>query len=120
MLGPIGFRAPRALLTSLVRSYRLRCMPREVSLYEAKATLSALVRQVREGLSVVITVHGVPAAELRPVNNPAKDETNEDRYQELQARGVIASAAMKPADARAWPIGKRAPGALKRFLEERD
>ncbi|MGQ0766652.1 MAG: type II toxin-antitoxin system Phd/YefM family antitoxin, partial [Gemmatimonadota bacterium] len=40
-------------------------MAREFSLYEAKARLSALVRQVREGQTVVITVHGRPAAELR-------------------------------------------------------
>ena len=35
-------------------------MPRKVSLYEAKTNLSGLVRQVREGGSVVITVHGEP------------------------------------------------------------
>ena len=37
-------------------------MPDEYSLYEAKAKLSALVKQVREGRTVIITVHGQPVA----------------------------------------------------------
>ena len=95
-------------------------MPREYSLYEAKAKLSALVRQVREGQTIVITVHGEPAAELRPIEKVSGKQTNEQRYQELRESGVITAARMSPRDPRAWPVGKRAPGALKRFLEERD
>ena len=95
-------------------------MPKEYSLYEAKAKLSALVREVREGNTLIITVHGEPAAELRPIPVPALAQTNEERYAELKARGAITSAKMKPSDPRAWPRGKHIPGALKRFLEERD
>ena len=95
-------------------------MAREYSLYEAKAKLSALVRQVREGRSVVITVHGKPAAELRPVGPAAVNQSNVERHEELKAKGLITPASMRPADARAWPIGARKPGALKRFLKERD
>ena len=95
-------------------------MARKVSLYEAKTNLSRLVRQVREGGTVVITVHGVPAAELRAVEPaPPATQTNEERYQELKAKGLITPAKMRPGDPRAWPIGKPKPGALKRFLEER-
>ena len=94
-------------------------MAREYSLYEAKAKLSAIVRQVREGQSVVITVHGEPAVEMHPVANTPGTQTNDERYDELKARGLIIPASMRPADPRAWPLGARKPGALKRFLEER-
>lgn len=98
-------------------------MPRKVSLYEAKTNLSRLVRQVREGGSVVITVHGEPAAELRAVAKPrarAKVQTLAERLAELEARGEIIPATMRPGDPRAWKPGKAKPGALKRFLEERN
>ncbi len=85
------------------------------SLYEAKARLSALVRQVREGRRIIITVHGSPAAELRPVEPDTG--TMNHRMADLVAQGVVLPAR----DPRA-PIGPmaRRPGALKRFLESRD
>ena len=42
-------------------------MRRTYSLYEAKARLSAIIRQVREGQRVVVTLHGEPVAEIRPL-----------------------------------------------------
>lgn len=99
--------------------YSLR-MPPEYSLYEAKAKLSALVRQVREGGTVIITVHGEPAAELRPIAPSTVRETNEERLDALSARGLLSSARMAPSAVNAWPIGTRKRGALKRFLEDRD
>ena len=95
-------------------------MPDEYSLYEAKARLSALVRQVREGRSVIITVHGVPAAELRPIDPSARPQTLEGRLAELGARGAIVQARRSPAEAGAFPIGPRVAGGLRRFLEDRD
>lgn len=91
-------------------------MARKYSLYEAKAKLSAIVRMVREGSTVVITVHGKPAAELRPYV-PTTEADFEARVKELTERGVIVPARTRgklPA-----PVAKR-PGALKRFLAERD
>ena len=38
------------------------------SLYEAKAKLSAIIRQVREGRPVVVTLHGEPVAEIRSIS----------------------------------------------------
>ena len=85
------------------------------SLYEAKARLSALVRMVREGRRVVITVHGKPAAELRPVES---EETGlEDRLAQLADRGVLVR---RDASARRLEPVARRPGALARFLAERD
>jgi prevent-host-death family protein len=95
-------------------------MPDEYSLYEAKARLSSLVRQVREGRSVIITVHGVPAAELRPIDQEARPLTLDERLAELTARGAVVPSRRAPGEAGAFPIGPREKGALKRFLEERD
>lgn len=85
------------------------------SLYDAKAKLSALVRQVRDGHHVTITLHGEPVAELRPVTKAEGGLAA--RLKELKERGVIHPAAARPGPIR--PVAKR-PGALKRFLDERD
>ncbi|MEX0692755.1 MAG: type II toxin-antitoxin system prevent-host-death family antitoxin [Gemmatimonadales bacterium] len=92
-------------------------MTESYSLYEAKAKLSALVRQVREGRTVIITVHGKPAAELRPIE-PA-GQTLEERLDWLEARGSLIRAKAAPDPSAFKPIARR-PGALKRFLDERD
>jgi prevent-host-death family protein len=92
-------------------------MPKQYSLYEAKAKLSALVRQVREGRSVVITVHGQPVAELRPIGVGNAAQTLAERLAELEERGELA----RPADAGGrLTVGKSKRGALKRFLDERE
>ena len=85
------------------------------SLYEAKAKLSAIVRQVREGRRVVITVHGEPAVEIRPVEKTV--EGLEARLRRLEERGALVR--RDPTVARLEPVAKRA-GALARFLAERD
>ncbi len=84
------------------------------SLYEAKAKLSAIIRQVREGRAVTVTLHGKPVAEIRPI---AKTEEGiAARLMDLESKGVITPATGR-FDPR--PIASR-PGALKRFLDERD
>ena len=84
------------------------------SVYDAKARFSELMRKVRSGESVVITYRGEDVAELRPVE---KETTLEERIQKLREAGILSGPAKKQCD---WkPIAHR-PGALKRFLEERD
>jgi prevent-host-death family protein len=90
-------------------------MPRTYSLYAAKAKLSEIVRRVREGDVVTISYRGEPVAEVRPI--PKGKQTLEKRIKELEARGVIVRAATRRGKLR--PIAHR-PGALKRFLAERD
>lgn len=85
------------------------------SLYEAKARLSALVRRVREGHRVLITVHGRPAAELRPV--PEGGEALADRLSRLEEAGIIVR---RLPGKRRLPGAARRRGALARFLAERD
>lgn len=93
----------------------------EISLYNAKATLSALVRQVREGRSYTITVHGQPVAELRPYEPPPfRTLTLAERIAELEAQGVIAAGEGSARDLAQWPIHHRVNGALERFLDERE
>jgi len=85
------------------------------SLYEAKAKLSAIVRRVREGHRVTVTLRGEPVAEIRPI---AKAETGfEARFKDLEARGIISPATGSIETLR--PVARR-PGALQRFLDERD
>lgn len=86
------------------------------SLYEAKANLSAILRQVRAGRSVIVTLHGQPVAEIRPIA-PAHDLAT--RLSGLADRGIL----IRPdPDAQARPVRTvaRRPGALRRFLAERN
>lgn len=95
-------------------------MPDEYSLYEAKAKLSALVRQVREGSTIVITVHGEPAAELRPIEKVERERSLAERIAEMEARGELSPRVRKRGETLGLqPVAQR-PGALKRFLKERD
>ena len=85
------------------------------SLYEAKAKLSAIIRKVREGRPVVVTLHGEPVAEIRSIS-PRPGGLG-PRMEQLAERGIIVRAPKAGATPRT--IVKR-PGALKRFLDERD
>jgi prevent-host-death family protein len=85
------------------------------SLYEAKARLSALVRMVREGRTIVITVHGEPAVELRRVESTTPDM--EQKLARLEERGILVR---RKTARRALKTVARRQGALRRFLAERE
>ncbi len=85
------------------------------SLYEAKAKLSAIVRQVREGHPVTVTLHGEPVVEIRAITAP--DQGLDSRMEQLAERGILVRSASKPSTLRTIV---RRPGALKRFLDDRD
>jgi prevent-host-death family protein len=86
------------------------------SLYETKARFSAIIRQVREGQRVIVTLHGTPVAEIRPVYTAAGGLA--ERIAELTDRGVLHQpTTSKPTRFRT--VARR-PGAVKRFLAERD
>lgn len=90
-------------------------MPKSYSLYETKARLSAIIRQVRDGQWVTVTVHGQPVAEIRPLST---DRTGlAARLTALADRGAL----VRPAAGSLPPrVVTRRPGALARFLAERD
>jgi len=65
----------------------------------------------------VITWHGKPVAELRP-HEPAVESLDE-RWRRLASEGRIAPAVAGAATLGLRPVARR-PGALERFLAERD
>ena len=89
-------------------------MPDTYSTYEAKAKFSEILRKVRAGKAVYVTYRGREVAEIRPIE---KIDSMEERIRRLEERGVITRRADKRAPMKS--IAKR-PGAVKRFLEERD
>ena len=86
-----------------------------LSTYEAKARFSEVMRLVREGRTVHISYHGKPVAEIRPIEG--KKKTLEEHLDDLERRGIV-SPARNP-NAPLEPIAHR-PGALQRFLDERE
>lgn len=85
------------------------------STYDAKSRFSEIIRNVRQGRSVVVTYHGAPVARIVPYEN--RNETLEERLDRLESEGRLI-----PADdpgARIRPVALR-PGALERFLEDRN
>jgi len=92
-------------------------MRKVYSVYEAKARLSEILRLVREkGATITITHRGQPVAEIRPL--AANGEGGlEARIAQLEERGAIVGASGGGGGLRA--VARR-PGALQRFLSERD
>lgn len=84
------------------------------SLYEAKAKLSAIVRMVRDGSTVIVTLHGEPVVEMRPIQDHGTGL--ESRLDELASRGVL----VRQAPINAPTTVVRKSGALKRFLDARE
>lgn len=85
------------------------------STYEAKARFSEILRKVRQGEHVYITYRGHEVAEIKPVEQ--KERTTEQKIQELRDKRILSGPVDRLAPLK--PIAKR-PGALQRFLEERD
>jgi prevent-host-death family protein len=88
------------------------------SLYETKAKLSQIIHEVRTtGQPATVTYRGQPVVEIRALEGQPGRKSLEERVQDLMRRGVVLPARGTRAHLR--PIARR-PGALKRFLEERD
>ncbi len=90
-------------------------MPDTYSIYEAKAKLSEIVRLVGRNRSVVITDRGRPVAPVVPLR-PASDL--ERRLAALAASGAL----VRNSGANRHRTGAlvRRPGALARFLKDRN
>jgi prevent-host-death family protein len=84
------------------------------STYEAKTRFSEIIRKVKAGRRVIVTHHGVQVAEIRPVEKPP--ETLSQRIAALERDGRIS----RTAGRLNVPVIARRPGALARFLAERD
>jgi prevent-host-death family protein len=85
----------------------------EYSTYDAKARFAEVMRKVRAGRTVTITYHGEPVAEVRPIGAA---EGLAARVEWLRARGRVT----KPESTGPLKPVARRPGALDRFLAERE
>ena len=86
------------------------------SIYEAKARFSEVIRQVRDGKTVTVSYRGEPVAEIRSIPQD-RTPTLDERLKDLKRNGALVQAAAPRQ--RLGPVGRR-PGALARFLAERD
>ena len=86
------------------------------SIYEAKARFSEVIRLVRNGKTVTVSYRGEPVAEIRSIS-PRESPTLDERLQDLERRGALVRSSM--ARRTFEPVARR-PGALSRFLAERD
>ncbi|MGE5842738.1 MAG: type II toxin-antitoxin system Phd/YefM family antitoxin [Deltaproteobacteria bacterium] len=58
-----------------------------VGVREAKVNLSRLLKQVREGIQVVITDRGQPVGRIVPIGN--EELSLEERLKDLEKRGIL-------------------------------
>ena len=84
------------------------------STYEAKARFSEVIRKVRGGKRVVVEYHGEPVAEILPI--AAAPQSFDRRIAALERAGVVTRGA---GGTTYRPVARR-PGALRRFLRERE
>lgn len=85
------------------------------SIYDAKARFSEVIRKVREGKTVLVSYHGKTVAEIRPVEGA--DTELARRLQMLEGLGLVTAGGDRRGALR--PLARR-PGALDRFLADRD
>ncbi len=90
-------------------------MVESYSTYEAKARFSEILRKVRQGNRVLITYRGREVAEIKPIEQ--EDKSMGEKLQELRDKGILSGRPTRRPPIK--PVAKR-PGALQRFLEERD
>jgi prevent-host-death family protein len=83
--------------------------------YEAKARFSELLKKVREGRTITVTYRGEAVAEIRPLD---RNSGTLARIKWLESRGVVGPPGKRGGDL--MPVGPAKPGALQRFLDERD
>ncbi len=90
-------------------------MGKRNSIYESKAKFSEIIRKVREGQTVTVSYYCEPVAEVRPITpaGPGLD----DRVRRLEDRGVVVRPAVREGKLRRIV---RRPGALERFLADRN
>ena len=86
------------------------------STYDAKARFSELLRRVREGRTITVTYQGEPVAEIRPLDRSGGTEA---RLEWLRSRGALVGPARPTRNRDFRPVATK-PGALRRFLDDRN
>lgn len=90
-------------------------MSTQYSIYDTKAHLSKLLKDVRKGGSIVITDRGHPVAKLVPY---VSEETFAERITRFEEMGVLVKLSDR-ARKKIIPRHKK-KGAVKEFLAERE
>jgi antitoxin (DNA-binding transcriptional repressor) of toxin-antitoxin stability system len=83
--------------------------------YDLEADLPGVLEHVRKGKTVNIACDGEIFAELRPIER--RKHTTEERLEELRQRGIIVSSGKTR---QPFELGEPSPGALARFLADRN
>ena len=90
-------------------------MSETYSTYDAKARFSEVLRKVRQGQTITVSYRGEPVAEIRPIGG--KGSGLERRLRMFEGLGILVGG--EEPMGRLEPVIRR-PGALARFLTERD
>ena len=85
------------------------------SIYEARARLSELIRQVRKRKTVTVSYRGEPRPKIHSIRQGQKP-TLDERLRDLERSGSLVRSAIPRRRLR--PVERRL-GALSRFLAER-
>jgi len=93
----------------------------EYSIQEAAANLGEILAKVRGGEKVILTEYGNPIAEIRPLRQRASTgDPQEDAFWQLVDEGILVPPAEgQPREGEVTAIAIE-PGALARFLADRD
>lgn len=62
---------------------------KSASITELRNRLSALLDQVKEGQTILITEHGTPVARLEPMRQFNSKDADEARLADLERRGIV-------------------------------
>jgi prevent-host-death family protein len=90
------------------------------SVTEAKNNLSALLRKVRSGETILILDRNIPVARLEPLP-PGSNEADEARLLELERQGLMKRGTGKlPKDFWTTPLPKFKGSAVAELLKERE
>lgn len=84
---------------------------------ELKLRLGSWLQQVQDGVTLVVTEHGRPVAEIRPI--PAPSEEDRARLDRLVALGELSRSAAAPL-APFQPIEVHGPPLSQTLLDERE
>ena len=85
------------------------------STVETKTKFSEVLKLVRSGKTVTVSYRGKPVAEIRPIADT--NLSNDERLEVLRKRGAYIPA---KSPLSAFKSSAQRPGAVKRFLEDRD
>jgi len=92
---------------------------KKVGVRQLKNRLSAYLRQVRRGATILVTDRGKPVARIAPPDEEAKEKSLEDVLQEMAAAGHLRLPAHPKPFSDFKPIRARGKPASQMIIEDR-